>query len=61
MSGGIVFVPTESVHAIEMSVDDLMKIYFSAGMLVSVRKVAFGRILFEFGGVEQQVVIGFGA
>ena len=35
MSGGIVFVPTDSVHAVEMSVDDLMKIYFSAGVLSS--------------------------
>ena len=35
MSGGIVFVPTKSVHAVEMTVDDLMKIYFSAGVLSS--------------------------
>jgi uncharacterized membrane protein len=35
MSGGIVFVPTPSVHPVEMSVDDLMKIYFSAGVLSS--------------------------
>ena len=35
MSGGIVFVPTASVHAVEMTVDDLMKIYFSAGVLSS--------------------------
>ncbi|MCG8586034.1 MAG: DUF502 domain-containing protein [Pirellulales bacterium] len=35
MSGGIVFVPTSSVHSVEMTVDDLMKIYFSAGVLSS--------------------------
>ena len=35
MSGGIVFVPTDAVHSVEMTVDDLMKIYFSAGVLAS--------------------------
>lgn len=34
MSGGIVFVPTEAVRKIDMSVDDLMQIYFSLGVLL---------------------------
>ncbi|MCE9546534.1 MAG: DUF502 domain-containing protein [Planctomycetia bacterium] len=33
MSGGIVFVPFEKVQHLEMSVDDLMQIYFSLGMM----------------------------
>ncbi len=33
MSGGILFLPRESVVPVEMSVDDLIKIYFSLGML----------------------------
>jgi uncharacterized membrane protein len=33
MSGGLVFVPTEAVHAVPMSVDDLMKVYLSLGVL----------------------------
>lgn len=33
MSGGILFVPVELVQLVDMSVDDLMKIYFSLGVL----------------------------
>lgn len=33
MSGGIVFVPTEKVTMLEMSVDELMQIYFSLGVM----------------------------
>ena len=33
MSGGIVFVPTDRVTFLEMTVDDLMRIYFSLGVL----------------------------
>lgn len=33
MSGGLVFVPAEKVSSVEMSVDDLMKIYLSLGVL----------------------------
>ena len=33
MSGGIVFVPIGAVTTVEMKVDDLMKLYFSAGVL----------------------------
>ena len=33
MSGGIVFVPVGAVRKIDMSVDDLMQIYFSLGVL----------------------------
>ncbi|MCH7728043.1 MAG: DUF502 domain-containing protein [Planctomycetes bacterium] len=33
MSGGIVFVPLDAVLPVEMNVDDLMKIYFSLGVL----------------------------
>jgi uncharacterized membrane protein len=33
MSGGLVFAPADSVQKVEMSVDDLMKIYFSLGVL----------------------------
>ncbi len=33
MSGGLIFVPAESVEQVEMSVDDLMKVYFSLGVL----------------------------
>lgn len=33
MSGGLIFVPIEKVRAVEMSVDDLMKIYLSLGVL----------------------------
>ncbi len=33
MSGGIVFVPKDSVQAIEMNLDDLMQIYFSMGIM----------------------------
>ncbi len=35
MSGGILFVPTNSVHKVEMRVDDLMQIYFSIGVMSS--------------------------
>lgn len=35
MSGGIVFVPVEKVHAVEMQVDDLMQIYFSLGVMAN--------------------------
>jgi len=35
MSGGIVFVPTSAVHRVDMSVDDLMQIYFSLGVMAS--------------------------
>lgn len=33
MSGGLVFVPVEKVQRLEMTVDDLMQIYFSLGMM----------------------------
>jgi len=33
MSGGIVFVPVDKVLPLEMTVDDLMQIYFSLGMM----------------------------
>ncbi|REJ70515.1 MAG: DUF502 domain-containing protein [Planctomycetota bacterium] len=33
MSGGIVFVPVEKVTVLEMSVDELMQIYFSLGVM----------------------------
>lgn len=33
MSGGLIFAPADSVQKIDMSVDDLMKIYFSLGVL----------------------------
>jgi uncharacterized membrane protein len=33
MSGGILFVPSNLVHKVDMAVDDLMKIYFSLGVL----------------------------
>jgi len=33
MSGGIVFVPVDKVQPVEMTVDDLMQIYFSLGMM----------------------------
>ena len=33
MSGGIVFVPTEKVIDVDMSVEDLMQIYFSLGVM----------------------------
>jgi len=33
MSGGIVFVPVEKVTTLEMSVDELMQIYFSLGVM----------------------------
>ena len=33
MSGGIVFIPVENVTKVDMAVDDLMKIYFSLGVL----------------------------
>jgi uncharacterized membrane protein len=33
MSGGIVFIPVEKVQRLEMTVDDLMQIYFSLGMM----------------------------
>jgi uncharacterized membrane protein len=35
MSGGIIFAPTSSVHKVDMSVDDLMQIYFSIGVMSS--------------------------
>ncbi|MBN2560322.1 MAG: DUF502 domain-containing protein [Phycisphaerae bacterium] len=35
MSGGIVFVPVQSVRAVEMEVDDLFQIYLSLGVLTS--------------------------
>ena len=35
MSGGIVFVPMDKVQKLEMTVDDLMQIYFSLGMMSS--------------------------
>ncbi|RMG38800.1 MAG: DUF502 domain-containing protein [Planctomycetota bacterium] len=33
MSGGIVFVPVEHCHRVEMSVEELMQIYFSLGVM----------------------------
>lgn len=33
MSGGLVFAPVDAVHHVNMSVDDMMKIYFSLGVL----------------------------
>ena len=33
MSGGLIFVPADSIEEVEMSVDDLMKVYFSLGVL----------------------------
>ncbi|MCE9556191.1 MAG: DUF502 domain-containing protein [Planctomycetes bacterium] len=33
MSGGIVFVPVAKVQQLEMTVDDLMQVYFSLGMM----------------------------
>ncbi len=35
MSGGIVFVPTNQVEEVDMSVEDLMQIYFSIGVMSS--------------------------
>lgn len=35
MSGGIIFAPTSSVHKVDMTVDDLMQIYFSIGVMSS--------------------------
>jgi len=35
MSGGIIFAPVNSVHKVDMSVDDLMQIYFSIGVMSS--------------------------
>lgn len=35
MSGGILFAPAKTVHRVEMSVDDLMQIYFSIGVMSS--------------------------
>jgi len=35
MSGGIVFVPTKKVQPVDMSVEDLMQIYFSIGVMSS--------------------------
>lgn len=35
MSGGIVFVPVEAVHTVEMDVEDLMQIYLSLGIMTS--------------------------
>ena len=33
MSGGVIFVPVERVHKVDMKVDDLMQIYFSIGVM----------------------------
>ena len=33
MSGGILFVPKDSMQRIDMKVDDLMQIYFSIGVM----------------------------
>ena len=35
MSGGILFLPVDSVHEVNLSVDDMMQIYFSLGVLAS--------------------------
>jgi uncharacterized membrane protein len=35
MSGGVVFAAADSVHRVDMQVDDLMKIYFSIGVMSS--------------------------
>lgn len=35
MSGGIVFVPVEAVHSVEMDVEDFTKIYLSLGIVAS--------------------------
>ena len=35
MSGGIMFVPVERVHSVNLSLDDLMQIYFSLGVMSS--------------------------
>lgn len=35
MSGGIVFVPTDKVTDVDMSVEDLMQIYFSLGVMAA--------------------------
>lgn len=35
MSGGIVFVPVEAVHNVEMNIEDLMQIYLSLGIMAS--------------------------
>jgi uncharacterized membrane protein len=35
MSGGLVFVPIDAVQNVEMSVDDMMKVYFSLGVLAA--------------------------
>jgi uncharacterized membrane protein len=35
MSGGILFVPADSVQVVDMQVDDLMQIYFSIGVMSS--------------------------
>lgn len=35
MSGGILFAPADSVHKVDMRVDDLMQIYFSIGVMSS--------------------------
>ncbi|MFH1919813.1 MAG: DUF502 domain-containing protein [Planctomycetota bacterium] len=35
MSGGILFAPVKTVHCVDMTVDDLMQIYFSIGVMSS--------------------------
>jgi len=35
MSGGIMFVPVERVHSVDLTLDDLMQIYFSLGVMSS--------------------------
>ncbi len=35
MSGGIIFVPVARVHNVDMTIDDLMQIYFSLGVMSS--------------------------
>lgn len=35
MSGGIIFAPVSAVHKVDMTVDDLMQIYFSIGVMSS--------------------------
>ena len=35
MSGGILFAPVKTVHPVDMTVDDLMQIYFSIGVMSS--------------------------
>jgi uncharacterized membrane protein len=51
MSGGVVFAAADSVHRVDMQVDDLMKIYFSIGVMSS--KVIPDQYVVSLDEVEQ--------